>query len=91
MSLLSDAMEKCIYLSKTKTSDGYGGYIDFHYNGALSDYTARIIEATPGIIRIYDKLQIGDAVIEWDSTNQCLKINGGVYATGFVSALGLSS
>ena len=70
---------------------GYGGYIDFHYNGALSDYTARIVEATPGVIRIYDKLQIGDAVIEWDSTNQCLKINGGVYATSFVSALGLSS
>lgn len=70
---------------------GYGGYIDFHYNGALSDYTARIVEATPGVVRIYNKLQIGDAVIEWDSTNQCLKINGGVYATGFVSALGLSS
>lgn len=70
---------------------GYGGYIDFHYNGALSDYTARIIEATPGVVRIYDKLQIGDAVIEWDTTNQCLKINGGVYATSFVSALGLSS
>ena len=70
---------------------GYGGYIDFHYNGALSDYTSRIIEASPGVVRIYDKLQIGDAVIEWDSTNQCLKINGGVYATSFVSALGLSS
>ena len=70
---------------------GYGGYIDFHYNGAQIDHTARIIEATPGVVRIYDKLQIGDAVIEWDSTNQCLKINGGVYATSFVSALGLSS
>lgn len=80
-----------IELNTEGSLSGYGGYIDFHYNGALSDYTARIIEATPGIIRIYDKLQIGDAVIEWDSTNQCLKINGGVYATGFVSALGLSN
>lgn len=80
-----------IELNTEGSLSGYGGYIDFHYNGALSDYTARIIEATPGIIRIYDKLQIGDCVIEWDSTNQCLKINGGVYATSFVSALGLSS
>lgn len=80
-----------IELNTEGSLSGYGGYIDFHYNGALSDYTARIIEATPGVVRIYDKLQIGDAVIEWDSTNQCLKINGGVYATSFVSALGLSS
>ena len=80
-----------IELNTEGSLSGYGGYIDFHYNGALSDYTARIIEATPGIIRIYDKLQIGDCVIEWDSTNQCLKINGGVYATDFVSALGLSN
>ena len=80
-----------IELNTEGSLSGYGGYIDFHYNGALSDYTARIIEASPGVVRIYDKLQIGDAVIEWDSTNQCLKINGGVYATSFVSALGLSS
>lgn len=80
-----------IELNTEGSLSGYGGYIDFHYNGALSDYTARIIEATPGVVRIYDKLQIGDAIIEWDSTNQCLKINGGVYATSFVSALGLSS
>ena len=80
-----------IELNTEGTLSGYGGFIDFHYNGALSDYTARIIEATPGTIRIYDKLQIGDCVIEWDSTNRCLKINGGVYATDFVSALGLSN
>ena len=80
-----------IELNTEGSLSGYGGYIDFHYNGALSDYTARIIEATPGVVRIYDKLQIGDCVIEWDSTNHCLKINGGVYATDFVSALGLSN
>ena len=80
-----------IELNTEGSLSGYGGFIDFHYNGALSDYTARIIESYPGTIRIYDKLQIGDAVIEWDSNNQCLKINGGVYATSFVSALGLSN
>lgn len=34
MSLLSDAMEKCVYLTKTKVSDGYGGYIDTYVDGA---------------------------------------------------------
>lgn len=33
MSLLSDAMEKCIFLNKTKTADGYGGYIDTYADG----------------------------------------------------------
>lgn len=77
-----------IELNTEGSLSGYGGFIDFHYNGALSDYTARIIESYPGTIRIYDKLQIGDAVIEWDSNNQCLKINGNLLATGGVTALG---
>lgn len=34
MSLLDDAMEKCVYLTKTKTPDGYGGYIDTYVDGA---------------------------------------------------------
>ena len=86
-----------IELNTEGSLSGYGGYIDFHYNGALSDYTARIIEATPGIIRIYDKLQIGDAVIEWDSTNNALYVQRSdgsavnLYATGGVSALGMSA
>lgn len=33
MSLLSDAMEKCIYITRTKASDGYGGYIDSYVEG----------------------------------------------------------
>lgn len=37
MSLLSDAMEKCIFLNKTKTADGYGGYIDTYTDGAEFD------------------------------------------------------
>lgn len=70
---------------------GYGGYIDFHYNGASGDYTSRIIEETSGTVRLYGKLQIGNAIIEWDNTNQCLKITGGLYSTSFISALGLNS
>lgn len=34
MSLLSQAMDNCIYLNKTKTPDGYGGYYDTYTEGA---------------------------------------------------------
>ena len=37
------------------------------------------------------KLTIGGFEIEYDSTNQALKFNGSIYATGGVSALGQSS
>lgn len=37
MSLLSEAMEKCIYLNKTKIPDGYGGYIDTYVDGVPFD------------------------------------------------------
>lgn len=34
MSLLSEAMEKCVFLNKSKRSDGYGGYINSWTEGA---------------------------------------------------------
>ena len=34
------------------------------------------------------KLQIGDAVISWDATNQGIKITKGLYSETFISALG---
>lgn len=37
MSLLSDAMDNCVYLTKTKEPDGYGGYIDIYTDGAEFD------------------------------------------------------
>lgn len=37
MSLLSDAMENCIFLNKTKEPDGYGGYRDAYTDGAEFD------------------------------------------------------
>lgn len=33
MSLLSDAMEDCVFLNKTKQPDGYGGYVDTYVEG----------------------------------------------------------
>lgn len=37
MSLLSEAMEPCTYLNKTKERDGYGGYITVWTDGAEFD------------------------------------------------------
>lgn len=37
MSLLSEAMEKCVFLNKSKTPDGYGGYITAWSDGAEFD------------------------------------------------------
>lgn len=36
----------------TGSSAGYGGYIDFHFNGSTADYTSRIIESASGTISI---------------------------------------
>ena len=33
--------------------DGYGGFIDFHFNGSQEDYTSRIIENDSGYLRIF--------------------------------------
>ena len=40
MSLLDEVMENCIFINKTKTSDGYGGYIDSFVEGI--EFTAAI-------------------------------------------------
>lgn len=33
MSLLTEAMEDCVFLTKTKVADGYGGYTDTYAEG----------------------------------------------------------
>ena len=76
---------------------GYGGYIDFYFNGA-SGYTSRIIEDASGRLYLMASagVRIGGCLLKWDSTNSALyveSVSGGAasfYATGGVSALGLS-
>lgn len=53
MSLLTDAMEKCVYLTKTKISDGYGGYIDTYVDGA--EFKAAIAFDTSMEARVGEK------------------------------------
>ena len=92
-------------LNSLGTLSGYGGFIDFHYNGLSGDYTSRIIEDASGRIKVdaqlyippANSIRIGDGLLTWDSTNHAIKLidsNGNAanfYATGGVSALGLST
>lgn len=88
-----------IEMNTNGSETGHGGFIDFHYNGYRVDYTSRIIEDASG--RIYidatNGLRIGNGIIKWDTTNSCLMIQKydgtacDIYATGGVSALGLSA
>lgn len=85
-----------IELNTNGSLSGYGGFIDFHYNGSSADYTSRIIEDASGRLRLMadNGVRIGDCVLLWDSTAGALKVQrydgtaAGFYATGFVSALG---
>ena len=53
MSLLDEAMEKCVYLTKTKASDGYGGYVDTYVDGV--DFKAAIAFDTSIEARVGEK------------------------------------
>ena len=47
-----------LYGPTTETNGNKGAYIDFHYNGSTSDYTARIHETSSGTLRVYGNLHI---------------------------------
>lgn len=53
MSLLSEAMKDCVYLTKTKVDDGYGGYIDTYVDGVT--FKAAIVFDNSIEARIADK------------------------------------
>ena len=57
---------------------GYGGYIDFHFNGDTSDYTSRIIEADSGRLNVHGNFDVKG----WLNCSNGLWIpNGGLYAS----------
>ena len=88
-----------IELNSEGSLSGYGGFIDFHYNGSSADFTSRIIEDASG--RLYlnapNGVRIGNGVLKWDSTNNAFKVEkfdgtaANLYSTGGVSALGMSA
>lgn len=44
-----------IELNNYGTLSGYGGFIDFHYNGSSAYYTARFIETNYGLVKLMSK------------------------------------
>jgi len=57
-------------------------YGNAHTTGLTLDATGLVAIPSTGA------LKIGDATLSWDSTNQMLKFDKGIYSTGAVSALG---
>lgn len=53
MSLLSEAMERCVFLNKVKTPDGYGGYRTEWTDGA--EFDAAIVFDTSMEARVGEK------------------------------------
>lgn len=42
-------------LNSLGSLSGYGGFIDFHYNGSSADYSARFIETNYGLVKLQSK------------------------------------
>ena len=53
------AYPNSIELNADGKLEGYGGFIDFHFNGSESDHTSRIIENEAGTLDIPGNLTIG--------------------------------
>lgn len=68
----------------------YGNNIYLRYG---TSRTIGLTLSSAGLVSIPStgKLKIGDCTIEWDSTNNMLKFDKGIYSTGAVSALGANS
>lgn len=84
----SDSIELGRSLSSTA---GYGGYIDFHFNGSTEDYTARLMETAEGTLRVYGNLDVSGWV---QCSNGLWIASGGFYAsnnTGMVYGTSLPS
>ena len=65
---------------------GYGGFIDFHYNGSSADYTSRIIEDSSGRLSInsvlYAKYGGNVGIGTTPSSSHKLYVSGTFYASG---------
>lgn len=82
--VMSDTIN-ALELGKTLPSTaGYGGAIDFHFNGDTRDYTTRIIESQSGRLGVYGNFDVSG----WIQCSDGLWIaGGGLYASNNNSSI----
>lgn len=75
-----------IELNTHGSLSGYGGYIDFHYDGSSADYTSRIMEDSSGVLNLNGQLLItsgGNVGIGTTSDSSYkLRVGGSEYLVG---------
>lgn len=59
----SEVHAHCLEFSGMSSGAGHGGFIDFHYNNSSYDHTSRIIECSPGTIRVVGALQVANGIV----------------------------
>lgn len=73
--LTLNSIELGKFLSST---DGHGGYLDFHFNGSKEDYTSRIIESEKGRLSAISDLDVSGWL---QCSNGFWIAGGGLYAS----------
>ena len=92
-----------IELNNHGTLSGYGGAIDFHFNGSSSDYTSRIIEDASGTLSVNSvamwsgyvkatRFYLSNSVyFQLDANGDVQLVGAGLWTNSFISALGQGS